>query len=539
MDRIEYLLKSAFAGIKFAFNGIQVLLASTTAIAGYALGLHFSNSLVDGWQVFFGIIFAIFFVIGIDGGLDRFFKVLTAKEKPVPYFWIGAIILTIGTGTFTWFSAAIIGDMEESYISLDKQEQQIESARDKKQSDLSSISQTAQQKKNKVLELKYKMSRDTAAVLSTFRDSHRRLYESGQYKKYRQNSRYATLNASIDRLNAVMAPYQAEIDRLNADIGHLEARHTDLLTEDVESSVNASIVAYNQRIARKESNRIGLVKFLDIAGVCFLWILFWGIRHMTQKDKVKSDVDGVDFLKWGMDYITSLQKKALETNTKVDDALVVALKAVFNLINAIFQLFSFLVNLLVQLIEGVTKLGSSTNKSSTESMIIDDQETVVKIAKRTPISTNEERTVVRPFQQNKNGEKMVENKGVQPVQHPLPTMVEQLNQVEMKTDSSTVENKTRIVELSPKISASTPKKVEQKTVYEIVEIFRNKDGEVLVELDRGDKVEKIDIKTVQRRKGSWKSKRSTAKTNRGKTNAKDWYNFYFGLESKMIAKRDN
>lgn len=539
MNRIDNLLKSAFAGIKFAFNGIQVLLATTTGIAGYALGRHFSTSLTDGLQFWVGLVFAIFFVIGIDGGLDRFFKVLTAKEKPIPYFWIGAIILTLGTGTFTWFSAAIIGDMESSYITVDDQQQQINEARDEKQSDISDIAQTVRSKKNKIAELEYKMKKDTAAILATFRDSHLKLYKSGQYKKYRNNSRYATLNASVDRLNEVMAPYQKEIASIKASVNDLEGRHTDLLTKDVESNVSEAIAAYNERIARKENNRIGLVKFLDIAGVVFLWILFWGIRHMTLKDKIESDVEGKDFLKWGMDWVTRLQKKALETDTKLDDAAVSALASIIKLLNSILYLFSFILNLIVQLLTWVTTLGKQTSENTASKMVeIGEEKTVVQIANHNPISTNETRTVVQPFQRRETGEDSVEKNKVQPVQPPLPTMVEQLKPVENRVMSSTSENTTKVVELSPKIKSSTPAKVQpKKTIYEVVEIIRGESGKVLVELDRGDRVEKIDISTVQRRKGSWKSKRSTAKTELGRSNAKRWHSFYADLEQQMKVKR--
>ena len=95
---------------------------------------------------------------------------------------------------------------------------------------------------------------------------------------------------------------------------------------------------------------------------------------------------------------------------------------------------------------------------------------------------------------------------------------------------------SKTVENSPKIRVSAPAKVQpEKELCKIVDINQDESGEVYAEINRDNKIERVDISTVQRRKGSWKSK--NPKTKKGKDNQKEWVAFYSNLEERMKAER--
>lgn len=542
-------VKNSFYGTKLSFIGAKLFLAGTTAIAAYAAGQSIIKAMTGGESIIGAIAFALLVMVFIDGSLDNDMNYVLEKYKAPNYKWGKIILLSIATGGSTWFSASIIADMGTDYVNNDEKEEMLNKAIADNERDLVRLSDDIERKNIEIEQLRTRYTADTSVVLSAMNEYHAKYWRSGKWKAYYGDlPRYKSLTASIDKILAVDTVYQSNLSSLNSDLENLNAAYVAASSKDIAAAVNESVKLENIREESKNGNISIFIKCLDFVGIIILWLLFFDLRQMKKDEDLDLSMTSVNLIRWLMDKLSNMQKKALETPTKLDDKAVQFLIVFVKIIAAFLGLFNSMAEGVIKAVNKISEMLSSSAESSTSEQSknstekpseISTNQTIVQLTDRMPISTNENRTVVRPFQRSdKTSEYNGSTDSIQPFQQPLTTMVEQVNEVEQVPPNTTIESRTKVVELSPKIKASTPnRKAVNTTVREVVEIIRDKSGEVLAEIDRGDKVEQVDISTVQRRKGSWKSKRSSAKTAKGKNNAKDWYQFYADLENKMIQKR--
>lgn len=538
-------VKNSFYGTKLSFMAAKLFLAGTTAIAAYAAGQSVIKAMTGNENTVGAIVFAIMVMVFVDGSLDNDMNYVLEKYKAPKYKWGKIILLSIATGGSTWFSASIIADMGTNYINNNEKSEILREAIAENEKDLDRLSDDIDRKNKEIDLLKSQYAADTSMVLQAMNKYHAKYWKSGKWKAYYGDlPKYKSLTASIDKVLAIDTVYQKNLSALTADLDNLNAAYVTAGSKDVTSTVDESVKLENSREESKNNNISIFIKCLDFVGIFILWLLFFDLRQMKKDENLDLSMTSVNLIRWSMDKLSKMQKKALETPTKLDDKAVQSLIVLVKILASFLGLFNSIAEGVIKAVNKVSEIlsGSTENttnedsKNTTEkSSEFSTSNSIVQLTERMPISTNEKRTVVKPFQRHdKTSEDNGSTSNIQPIQQPLATMVEQLNLVEQPPINTTIENHTKVVEMSPKIKASTPdKKPVNTTVREVVEITRDKTGEVLAEIDRGDKVEQVNISTVQRRKGSWKSKRSSAKTKRGKNNAKEWYQFYADLEKKM------
>lgn len=350
-DRLHRRRVVALYGYSVGFGAIKTFLLVTTAIAGASVGAHVADDF-DLWiRAAAAVGMAVALVLTFDVALSYVFKQLEVEQfSDKLLIWIMAVVLTICTGSTTWVSATIIGELstKKMFVTGEEKTDRVQAAVEMNDDRLKKIRDEIKEIRPRIDTARARQKRESEAVLIGVHAEHAAAARSGSWKN-RNKRVYRTMVAVGESYQSIIDRYQSDIDRLTNQLSELESAETGALTYDPAKDEKDDIDDENDRAGQTLQAITGLIRFVDIAAAIILWILFLQIRSMKLSG-VNLDIEPPDPLKWIVDRWSILIEKMLSSTEGVDDQIAIAFGNIIHFLASPIWLVGWIFGQLKQLI---------------------------------------------------------------------------------------------------------------------------------------------------------------------------------------------
>lgn len=351
-------IQALFYRASFSFLTAKFLLAATTFIAGFNLGMMAFAELWSPLAIPGGILVGMASTRFLDGELDGNLRYLLETDDG--YFYFMAVVLSLATGGSTWWSTRIIGDTFTDQITPIEKEDILAERIEENTIRISDLKAAIEKKEQKIADLDEWQASQRELILNDLHPDHKKLVLTGLYTNYYGKSRYGALTRAADKFNTQDSIYKTQSKILRDELATLTGSLTKAEGKDVSESVDAFVANYNLDNSKKSDTITWYGRYLDIACVLGVWLIFFRLKRLKKKypEQAVFQVSFDSATMWVTNTLATFKNKAMITDTKLDDGFVAFISALLKIFSGVFYLFSWVLNLVFLLIVSPTKIGS-------------------------------------------------------------------------------------------------------------------------------------------------------------------------------------
>lgn len=333
-------INQIFRSVLTSVNAIKLLLAGTTAITGYSLGLAIYPS------IWVGIAAGFILTKAIDGSLSKLMQLVLIKKGAHWAIWGAIVLLGLITGSTTILSGVLVGDMaySEGYVTLIESQQLAGAKERSRQKNIQLVGDAIQSTERDIAQLKAEQKSETIRVLSRMNSDHRRNIEKGTYDRYYGKKSYETLTENVDKWKAAQSMNESRIVALQAELDGLRSRRSQLLASDPHYTAEVLAEKENARNDKRLSNFNWVWRVVEVSLLLVLGLGFMVLFYLRRDEGVEMPTNEWDIEGGLATWVAGLRQQALKTETKFDDALVTLLSGSIKVFGMIFKIFGVILN---------------------------------------------------------------------------------------------------------------------------------------------------------------------------------------------------